>query len=726
MGSRTRLLAAMTLIVMPVATGLHATPSFAAEAVQAKGACWAYTPNGTDLDAEASPIIDWLTAPVQSDGIDGTVATAPVAWSPDPDGAELLLSTSGATAKDSQRSVTLTLEDGPVLDALSARKGTAYAVLRVLAPGADPAAPAVAEDLRIASSEFDLEAGEAASGLTFTGTDVLDLVEEGEYRVVLDSVHFVVVEELVPGTTSRLHWVCNAQTGTEPSVVGAAPAPGGAPATEPVLALNPAETPEPFVGVESSFAVQSTSLLVLHDVRGQVSTGAARPGDRLVLSASGMNSATEYQVGFGPAGGPYVTADVTVLSDDAGEVAQFEVVVPDDAPVGPGTVSLVTVATPEVPSAPAGVPLTLQVLGVPTLTVQETVGDESLDLVVAGVGFDPTTEVRVRARAGDDSAKDKVVTLWTDAQGAFSTDYVVTDEDATAVRALQRREGNRAELAARHELVNGVPVPKADPPPTETPQPSSPPVATTPPSVQVPSVPQVAPPVAPPVDIPILPEAPFEEITAPPVPEVVTAAELVISEPTLEGSPSMGELFGGASNRRILFEVENAGDGVASDPQVQVGIGRTTDAVPSEAATSLGDMEPGARVAVGINLELPMASFGTYQVVGQVVDQAGDTPPTAFSVRWDTYPWGLFAVNAAGLGLLVWGVQRRRTKAAPLPAGPESTEVGASVVDLDALDKWWKEGRVVHTAPVVAEDNDSVVDLDAADRWWSRNQGNVS
>ncbi|MFC6152378.1 hypothetical protein [Nocardioides yefusunii] len=716
---------------MPVATGLHASPSFAAEAVRAMGACWVYTPETTGIAED--DLLGQLTAPVQSDGIGGDVATAPVAWSPDADGAELRLETSGGTARGSERSISLELADGPVLDATTRREGTAHAVLRLIAPGEDVAAELTPEELsermRIASTEFAVEAGEQADGLVFTAEDVIDLVDEGEYRVVLQSVHFVVTEETVPGSVTTLHWACNAQQGTEPTA-SAAPAPGG---TEVVPALNPAASPEPFVGVMSEFAVQNTSLLLLDDVRGQVGTAAARAGDVLVLSASGMETSSSFNVGFGPAGGPYVLDNMVVTSDEEGVVERFEVAVPQGAVVGQGEVTLVKIGTPEVPSAPAGVPLSLRILGAPVLTATETVGDERLDVVVAGVGFDPLTQVRVRGRAGEAAASDKAVEVWTDVDGAFTTDYVLTDLDATALRARQTREASFGELTARVELANAVPGPSGSKPPVtppaEVPTPITPPVAV-PPSVPAPSVPApvvpapIAPiaPTAPPLNIPLPETAPIVEVPAPEVPDAIAVAELKLTEPTLEGSVSMGELFGGSSERRVVFEVENVGGAAADDPDVLLGIGRTADATPSTVATSLGTIEPGARVAVGINLALPMASFGTYQVVGQV----GDETATSFSVRWDTYPWGLFAANVAGVGLLVWGVSRRRTKAAPIPAGPETAEAGASVVDLDALDKWWKEGKVVHAAPEVLEDNDSVVDLDAADRWWARNKGNVS
>ena len=67
---------------------------------------------------------------------------------------------------------------------------------------------------------------------------------------------------------------------------------------------------------------------------------------------------------------------------------------------------------------------------------------------------------------------------------------------------------------------------------------------------------------------------------------------------------------------------------------------------------------------VTVPLELPMAAFGTYHVVGQV----GESALGAFDLEWTTFPWGLFALNMLGLVLIVWGVRaawtpgtRRRT-----------------------------------------------------------------
>ena len=87
-----------------------------------------------------------------------------------------------------------------------------------------------------------------------------------------------------------------------------------------------------------------------------------------------------------------------------------------------------------------------------------------------------------------------------------------------------------------------------------------------------------------------------------------------------------------------------------------------------------------------VPLELPMAAFGTYHVVGQV----GDTEVGAFELEWTTYPWGLFALNALALVLLAWGVRHRlaacvarRAAALALPGDADA------VVDLAAADAWW-------------------------------------
>ena len=148
--------------------------------------------------------------------------------------------------------------------------------------------------------------------------------------------------------------------------------------------------------------------------------------------------------------------------------------------------------------------------------------------------------------------------------------------------------------------------------------------------------------------------------------EVSGAAELEVSDARLQGDATLGEMFGGVVRREVVFMVENVGDAAVIDPPVFVGVGRSPDVEPVLVATRLGEIEPGDRVGVSVDLELPIASIGTYYVTGQVADA---TVP-AFALPLETYPWGLIALNVLALGLLVWAL-RRRSGAAPVarPAG---------------------------------------------------------
>lgn len=710
MGSRSRLFAAVALVAMPVSTGLHAAPSFAAEAVAAKGGCWAYVPDLTGVpEAEDSAkltdveVLQRLDAPVARDGHALDVAEpAPgaLAWSPSPQGATLRLDSSGGTTVSSERTFSLTLADGPILDADTPRDGTAFAVLLVQPPGDQPVD---AEPQRIiASTSFAADAGKSVGNLTFTTDQGLPLALEGEYKVALQSVFFM---SEVPGA-APLMWTCNAQEAADPtaSVVDD-------PATVEVeQGVNPATAPLALEDVASTVNVTGVSVLVLSDVVGQGVTDAGRAGDELFVTATGLASDSTYRLAFGPEQGPFVTAENVLTTDASGAVAETSVFLPLEAAAGAGVITLV-----DGTGNPAGAKLVFTVLGEPTLSVTETVGEESVELDVVASGFDPGAEVTVQSAVEGEAGADEAATLTADGSGAVTGTYTVSDVDATGFSARQQRLDGRGELLVEYALQNEVPEGGApeETEPTSDPEPTAQPTTT-------PVAPTATTPVAPPVEIPIPDAVPVEEITAPTL-EDEGAPVLQVSEARLAGETTVGELFGGVSRREVVFLVENTGDGVAPNPLVRLGVGRSTDAEPGLVAAEVGDLEPGARAAVSVNVALPVASFGTYQVYGQV----GDDPAASFQLRWDTYPWGLMGVNAAGVALLVWGVRRRQQKAVPpVPTAP-GAEDGASVVDLTALDKWWQEGKVVVT-PTVEDDNDSVVDLDAADRWWARNQNKVS
>jgi len=699
----------MALVAMPVSSGLYAAPSFAAEAVAAKGGCWAYVPELGEVPAAEDPadltraeLLQRLDARPARDGHGAEGAEgvpAAVAWSPEGKNATLKLDSSGGTSINAERMFSLTLDDGPVLDADTPREGMAYAVLLVTPP--DGLADGEVPQRLVAQSTFSAEAGASVGSLTFTTQEGLSLAVAGDYTVALQSVFFM---SEVPGQ-APLMWACNAQTATQPtgSVVDD-------PATDEVeQASNPATAPEPLEDVVAKVTVADVSVLTLSDVRGQAVNDAGRAGDELLVKASGLESDSTYRLAFGPKAGPYVPSGEVLATNALGVLDESSVFLPLEAVAGAGVITLV-----DGEGNPAGASLDFTVLGEPTLSVTETVGEESVELDVVGSGFDPGAEVAVQSAVEGEAGADEAATFTADATGAVAGTYAVSDVDATGVTARQSRADGRGELLVEYVLQNEVPAGGAEEPePTADPEPTAQPTTT-------PVSPTATTPVDPPVEIPIPDEVPFEEITAPTIEDEGTPV-LEVSEARLAGETTVGELFGGVSRREVVFRVENTGDGVAPNPLVRLGVGRSTDTDPGLVAAEVGDLEPGARAAVSVNVALPIASFGTYQVYGQV----GDDPSATFQLRWDTYPWGLMGVNAAGVALLVWGVRHRRRKSVPpVPTAP-GMEDGASVVDLAALDKWWQEGKVVVT-PTVEDENDSVVDLDAADRWWSRNQNKVS
>lgn len=724
MGSRSRVFAALTLAVAPATVGLTAVPSFAAEAVQAKGGCWAYSVAGTSGEQTPQQIVEASEAAASDLALtklkDGLIAdrqadppVAPIVsqldWSPKASGAQLALASSGDTARSGTRDFELTLTDGPALQTSSAPaaggqiKGQAHAVLLAYAP--DFAEGDTPERI-FASTDFTGDEGQPLDKLTFTTAEGLKLAQDGLYRVVLQSVYFV-----APGAdaaSAPQMWVCNAQTEAKDSAdtttgAGGVVVPGANPVTAPLGQTD----------VVSAFSVQQISTITVASVEGQRFTNAARAGDVVVLTGTGLPSSADVRVAFGPSG-QLVAADLAATTTESGGLSdQMRVVVPEDVPAGEGVLTFV-----DNEGKAVGAQMAFEVLEAPSLALAESVEDDRIEVAVSGTGFDPYSEVRLRSRSGDASTSDVSVTVDVDARGRFEVAYTVEDAEADAVRARQSRTGGKADLVVREALEAEVPGGGTTKSPSPTPT-----VSTTPTSPATPVTPvaPVAAPVAPPVAIPVPPTAPLQEIPAPPL-DVAETSELKVSEARLEGSPNMAELFGGSSRRSVAFEVENVGTGTVEAPPVLLGVGRSTDVEPGLVATQLDDLEPGARVAVDVKVALPIASLGTYQVVGQV----GEDATTTFSVRWDTFPWGLIALNLAGAGLLAWGVTRRRRAAAPLPTGPTVEEAGASVVDLSALDKWWKEGKVVHTPVTTEDDNDSVVDLDAADRWWSRNRNKVS
>jgi len=171
-------------------------------------------------------------------------------------------------------------------------------------------------------------------------------------------------------------------------------------------------------------------------------------------------------------------------------------------------------------------------------------------------------------------------------------------------------------------------------------------------------------------------------IDTPPQPEV-PAARVVVSDIELQGSGGWQAMFGAAPERRVVLTLQNTGSAPAVDPQVSLGVGKGESTEPSSTTTTDLTIEPLQSAEVSVQVGLPIAAFGDFQVVAQV----GDDPATASRTTWSAYPWGLIALNVVGLALLLWGVwrrttSRRRAEAAGRAAGHRATADGYALPDV--------------------------------------------
>ncbi len=692
MARRARTFTAAMLLLLPTGVGLGASPAHAVvEVSPVEGGCWTFVPDRPAVDPTA-PAAGWSLP-----GVDEDAAQPFQSWGSGADATLLTLETSGATVKDLDRHFSLGVVNGPVLDEAQQVAGSATAVFSLETAG---------ETQEITTSvPFLVAAGERVGPLQLDG--VVPVTGEGDHVLQLESLYFDAPSLLGPGSMTA----CNGQPAIEPSV-GDGMVPG----------VNPATTPLPIAGLEETFVGYDARALGLDAVRGQQAgvTSHARGGDVLAVRATGLDTGESLVAEL--CAGPVLSACVqSPPSDPAGAdgAATTTVTLPGDVETGDAVL--------RVPNRIDFPELDLEVLGAATVGVSEEVGEEDLTATLAGEGWDPGATVVVAGVAGSAASTDSPTEVVVESDGSFEATFVATDAATTALSLTQARPEGFAALASRHDLqaaVPGPPDPKEPPPGPEEPQvPEDPSVPVEPPATVPPATAPVA---APAVDIPLPGEVPVNDVPAPVAGDETEGTEaLKVSEAHLKGEASWSEMFGGSSRREVTFLAENVGETPIANPLVRLGVGRTTDVDPAIVAAEVGELPPGARVAVAVDVALPMASFGVYQVVGQV----GDAEENRFSVEWQTYPWGLIALNLMGIGLLVWGVarrQRQRMNPAPVVVGADD-EAGASVVDLTALDRWWATGKV---APRVEDDendeNDSVVDLDAADRWWAKRGSQVS
>ncbi len=661
MRSVARALAALLVLGSAASYGLGAVAS-AAPVAAPKGGCWSYVPSAAAL-----------TAPPASD-----LSTVRAGWTTVADGG-FELTSGGATVVGGTRTATVRIANGPVIST-NAVTGTASVLLSV---DGTPQAP-----LEV---DFSTAAGAPVEDLEAEATD-LPVGAAGDHTIRLDAVYFD-----VPAADLRV--ACNGQAGGTP----------GGP--------NPATNPEP-TDLTTGFTAVASSSVTITSVDDQAVLNAARPGDVVTTEVTGLASSVPAIIELCPTAGE-CTPVGDVLTEPDG-TATASPMIPGSAPVGAGTLRI-SDGTTEVSAE-------LAVLGVQVVAAAEALDTDSTIVTLTGSGWDPQRQVTIRGYAGTDSStpvtSDAEVVAQVDAAGQFAAEYAVSDEATESVIVDQARTSTN--IGAVY-LISGVIGGAVDDVTTDPPQeadPASeaatatPPASTTPPATVLPPGSVTTPPadIPLPEDIPVV-KPPAETPTGTPGVE-----DLSVSEERLDGQMTMSELFGGSPERDLVFLVENVGTETVENPVVRVSVGRSEDVEPEIVDAEVGVLDPGEQTVVTVPLELPMAAFGTYRVVGQV----GETEVGAFEVEWTTYPWGLFALNVLALALLAWGIrtrlaQRRPAGAAALPGDADA------VVDLAAADNWWTHGTaVVGPIPGEPSSGEAIVDLDAAEQWWQRSAGNSS
>ncbi len=151
-----------------------------------------------------------------------------------------------------------------------------------------------------------------------------------------------------------------------------------------------------------------------------------------------------------------------------------------------------------------------------------------------------------------------------------------------------------------------------------------------------------------------------------------------VTDVRLEGGGGLASFFGAGPQRRVVMTLTNQGKAPAVNPEVRLGIGKSDQTEPSSVSKTDVTIDPLQSVQVSVDVALPVAAFGSYNVV----TQAGKAATPVVVTTWTAYPWGLIVLNLIGLGLLLWGLWRRtrlnraaRREAIHGPAPAETVKV---------------------------------------------------
>ena len=86
----------------------------------------------------------------------------------------------------------------------------------------------------------------------------------------------------------------------------------------------------------------------------------------------------------------------------------------------------------------------------------------------------------------------------------------------------------------------------------------------------------------------------------------------------LEGSRTVGELFGAAPQRTLVLVVQNVGSTVVEEPTVAVAMGRSGGLTAGPMDVAVGTLAPQQTQRIEVPMAMPRAGIGTYHLAGQV------------------------------------------------------------------------------------------------------------
>lgn len=652
-----------------------------AQPVVPSGGCWRYIPGpGTEIDD-----VTGIT----------NISTAIEPWAADP---RLTLGTAGDTVVGGVRAFSLDLAGGPALQPrLIDVKGSATYFFDVI----DPAAKRT--ELAPIVVDFDVEAGEEAiPAMQVAGSMPLALA--GTSALILRSVYFDLPGlPAVPTTNERL--ACNGQTIVDNT-------------TTPTT--NPATTPVDTSVLSAVTSVSSTGLAVGRVV-GQKVVNAARPGDGIELTLSGFPSEVKVPLGLcGPAGQTAPTCgqpvELTTLADGS---AATSLVVPKDAATGAGTIR----ARARIGTADRSFEQPMRVLGDPAIELRKTGAKNRLRVV--GAEWDPLQQVRVMAIDDSGDRVGKSVDIAAGDAGRIDARLSLpADAEVVAVVAQQRHRDETLEATV------DVPVSSSGGEGAGTGAGSGSGSGTDANAGTNSSgaAPVAAAPVLP-LDIPAPVDLPVTTVTDPAAVAAAAGEALAVTKVKLAGSTRFADLFGRGPERVLKLRVENVSAADVIAPGLSISVGKGEDGEPVYASDGFGRLAPGESRTLEVPIDLPAGAFGVYTVSGQL----GTGESGTFAIAWETYPWGLFGLNALGILLIAFAIRRRMAAPAPsriaaLAATPGAvatpgSDAGAAVIDLEVLERWWAlqaDGEGARVTVGADAMGDAVVDVDAVERWLER------